>query len=504
MDYATPDFLSRIPAQKLNTPDELSARMSKLAAESAFELKVIGQSSQGKDILALHLKGAGRSLVAWGFPHPDEPVGGTALIALAETIAEHGMPRELADAELWLVACADPDQAEFNSGWIKDPSLTNYIEQNWRPLYSGLEVDYHFPINHPPFYQPEDRSLSDLPKPLPESVALSRLLKEANPALLGLLHSNHVSGVYSYLSHRPSPEAIEAYDLLSGSLGLERHLGERPDPGRRWKTLRPDFLKEPSLAERQRKAEQQFGSLRGKSLVGCVSAGQYLESLDSQAIVLTPEVGLWSPQGIEDTSQSEEKRQLKKVVSSGRERLYGILQMADGKKQEVCYHTRKSQEVDGQQEVTMPLSRGMAGVEAVELRRNLLQASDLIWAQAESKLKDQDSPWLRERRAIGVSGQRVNDKSMLIFRADPAYLRPASKAQATDLKLRWGMQSCLWLGHNLLLYKEHGLADEAEAQAELLEKARKRLLGDLPEQITEPTLLVKSQIGRMLLSYKQG
>lgn len=496
------NWLRDIPDQALLTPEQIARRAEALVKRSDFSLEVIGKSSAGRDIQALHLAGAGPAILAWGFPHPDEPLGALALLAMCEAIADRGRPRGLEQAELWMVPVADPDQAALNSGWIAEGTLSAYLEGDWRPLYSGLEIDYQFPIMHPPFYQPRDRSIEGLGKPLRESNALADLIDRARPQLLGLMHSNHVSGAYTFLSHRPSSELIESFDLLNQSLGVRPHLGERPDPGRRWKTKRPDLLKEERLDSRKRKMERKFGSLEGKSLVGCVSAAQYLESLKPEALALTPEAGLWIPEEIDDRSLSGEKREVNKKREAGRERWYGNLPLGDGEEMEICYHTFKSQGEDREVAEETELTRGMAGVEAIELRRYFLSKADQIFEQAKPLLRDKDSPRLRERRAINVEGARVNDKSMLIFRADPSYRRPASKAEAQDLKLRWGMQTCLWLGHSLSLYREHGLEEAEERQAELLMGARQRLLPEIAEPLPDPMPAVRSQIGRLVLTYR--
>ena len=484
-----------VPAQLL-TSKQLQSRQDQLVASSSWEEVAIGFSSSGKPIRALRGPGEKKPVAAWGFPHPDEPTGALALIAVAEAIAKGLAPDWIKGAQWWIVLCADPDQAERNSEWIESPSADSYLEHNWRPLYSKQEVDYRFPISQSPFFQPRGKET------LPESCALADMLEIARPKLLALMHSNHVSGVYSYLSHRPPESLIEAFDQSSEMLGLSRHLGERPDPGKRWKTGRPDLLKEVRLAERLREAEAKWGPLAGRVLTGSVSAAQYLESLDPQAVVLTPEVGLWQPALIGSVELCSQSRKVKisRSRSQGvwRERWHSQLVMADGSKREICYHTLKN---SGPRKVgwsSQPLSRGMAGVEAVEARRFFLELADQVWADAPTE--GLQSHWLSERRAVSSQGAKVNDKSMLIFRSDPAYRKPASEAQAEDLYLRWGMQTCLWLAHSLALYNHHGLERQAKRQSEILELAKRHLLQGLP-QMTSPQRAARSQIARLALTW---
>lgn len=490
------DLVQGLPEVSPQDPEALTRRAAELEKRSRFELINIGRSSAGAEIQALHWPGRSGKVVAWGYPHPDEPIGAMALSMLSEMLAAEQAPEWVDSLEWWIVLCADPDQAALNR-WTRSPSLTGYLESNWRPLYSGLEVDYHFPISSPPFLQRRGKSAEGLSPPLPESCALADLLDMARPDLLCLMHSNHVAGAYDYFAKRPSSDLVEAFDQVAQEFNTPRHLAERPDPGRRWKTARPDLLKEPTLKDRLRRAEVRFGDLAGLTLAGCVSAAQYLESLSPDSQVLTPEAGIWTPAGIDDTSPSGETREVtvRRFQKNGawREGVYGNLLGA-----EICYQTSPASGDAPQKSKTVPLTRGMAGVEAIEARRHFLERADRIFEQAKPLLEGQDSHWLRERRAITIPGSRVNDRSMLIFRSDAAYRKQATVAQETDLRLRWGMQSCLWLSHSLQLYRHHGLDKQAAAQEELLRQARGALLQGLEET---PSLdaAARSQLARVLL-----
>jgi len=490
--------VSAMPDQSLMSPERLKEQSKNL---KGFEAVQLGKSAKGQPIEALHWPGSGESVVAWGFPHPDEPTGALALMMLAEALSAGRLPEFALKLDWWLVLCADPDQAAINK-WIDQPSLDTYLEGNWRPLYSSLEVDYHFPIMDPPFIQTRHQAPTGIALPLPESCLLADLLDRTSPKLLGLMHANHVSGAYDYFLQRPSSDLIQAIDSVCRRLGIARHLGERPDPGRRWRTARPDLLREVELKERLRRAEVRFGPLAGRSLAGCVSAAQYLQSLRADAQVITPEVGLWQPKGIDCLSSSGQVRQITirrfKSTKGWREGFYGNLVLPGGQTIEICYLTQPAQGPASDRTSSIPLSRGMAGVEAVEARRHLLTKADLIWKSATRQLKGQNSRWLNERRQVTVPASRVNDRSMLIFRCDQTYRRPATVAQVEDLQLRWGMQSCLWLGHTLQLYQHHNLQQQANDQQALLEEAKSGLLSGLPA-LADPAQAARSQIARLLL-----
>ena len=471
-----------LPPAVLMSPRQLQAKAQQLAASSKWELIPIGLSRAGQQIFALHWTGVGPAVVAWGFPHPDEPSGALALWRLAEGLCDPGAPSFLRSSEWWLILCADPDQAQLNTDWIEQPSLDSYLSHHWRPLYQGLEVDYAFPINSPPFLQPRNWAPPEMVAPAPESVALADLLASVKPQLLGLMHSNHVSGAYSYINKRPSDSLIESWDDSTYQLGLAPHLGERPDPGKRWKTRRPDLLKEVLLAERLKAAEAHWGPIGQRSLSGCVSAAQYLESINKEAVVLTPEIGLWQPAEIGNLDLSSQTRKVRISFAKGkrgwRELWHGYLTLPGGQRKMVCYAVKAATGKKKTRWQEMPLGRGMVGVEVLEIRRWLMNEADLIW-QKQDRSQWQDSPAWKERQNIEVPGSRVNDRSMLIFRTSSSYQRPITKAELTDLTLRWGMQSAIWIAHGHQLYLQQDCQQAAEQQHQLLQTAKQVFVADL-------------------------
>ena len=148
-----------------------------------------GLSRQGESLLALRLgNGPGRVLV-YAFPQPDEPLGGVALLRLAQRLLEDDGLRQRAT---WtLLPCVDPDGARRNEGWFTAPlDLGTYVRRHFRPP-EGEQVEWAFPSDNPAW--PWD-------SPLPETRALQALIEDVRPALLLPLHNALVGGAYSFLS----------------------------------------------------------------------------------------------------------------------------------------------------------------------------------------------------------------------------------------------------------------------------------------------------------------
>jgi len=497
------DWVARQPDLPLLAASQVEDAVAELR-DGGWETWLAGRSARGRAMHALAWEPDRPSLsvAAYGYPHPDEPAGSTALLMLARAINRGDLPPGLEDVAWHLMLCADPDQAARNDGWVRDPSLESYLRGNWRPLYLHLEVDYHFPIDHEPLLQPRSWAPQGLPKPLPESLAVADMIARARPDVLGLMHGNHASGAYSYFTHRPRRSLVAAFDESARKLGVAAHLGERPDPGKRWQTRRPDLLKERRLADRLKRMRRLFGDLEGQRVIGCVSVAQYAESLDPNTMTLTPEIGMFAIPGIDDLSPSGQQRQVtianQQTRKGPRKATRGVMVMPDGSRHETLYHMTAATPGMPPTTETVAITRGMAGVEAVELRRFFLAHADRIWEGYREQLTV-DSPRLRERKLIRVPAARVNDPSMLIFRADPAYQRPATVSQLADLRVRWGLQTCLWLGHGLQLYQEQGAIEAAAEQAKLLDWAQATLLpGGLT--LVRPGRQARSQLARLLLS----
>lgn len=495
------EWCKRSQPQEHLDPALVGACEAELEA-AGLQRRLLGYSRSGRPINCLSLEAEDPQLriFAYGYPHPDEPTGGTAVLELARRLAAGDLPPGLEHASWYLVLCADPDQAMPNRRWIRDPQLVNCLHHHWRPQYLGLEVDYAFPIDWGPFYQPRGWTRPGLRLPLPESLALADLISDVRPHLVGTMHANHASGVYSFFNHRPHASLIDAFDISTRAFGLRVHRGERPDPGKRWVKTRTDLLKERTLQDRLRRLRELVGDPGNRRYLGCVSIAQYLESLDPEAVILTPEVGIFDLPGIDDTQPTEQTRvvcdRIEQTRRGPRRVVRGMMEMPDGSARQVCYHIHPPDTPSAGGEVELALTRGMAGVEAIERRRFWLARADRLW-QAYRHQLDLLTDRRRERERIRVPARAVNDRAMLIFRTSPTYMRTATVAEALDFEVRWALQDCLWLGHARQLYEEQGL-EEAEAKAAaLLELASSRLPALTPTPVAAQ---VQSQLARLLMT----
>ena len=204
--------------------DELHAGLRRIAEKhpDVATLRRCGSSRQGDPLWSLTVErrpgeapGAVPEALAFGLPHPNEPIGGLTALHLAERLCTDPGLRERLGHRWRIVDCADPDGLRLNEGWLKGPfTRSHYARHFYRPAGRD-QVEWTFPINH------EDAYFDD---PIAETQALMRLIDEHRPALVASLHNSELGGAYYWLS-RPEPAL---HPILKG---VPRHLGIPLDRG---------------------------------------------------------------------------------------------------------------------------------------------------------------------------------------------------------------------------------------------------------------------------------
>jgi len=213
---AVPDY------DRFATVDELVARTARLADDhpDRTRLRRIGTSRLGEPLHCLEIGGGERHAVVFGFPHPNEPIGGLTALHLAETLCADDRLRDGLGLTWHVVPCIDPDGTRLNEGWFGGPfTRATYARNYYRP--AGFEqIEWTFPFAYKSAW---------FDRVLPETLALMRLIDETAPALLCALHNAETSGIYYYLS-RPVQELHQVLHEIPAALGLPLDLGEPEVP----------------------------------------------------------------------------------------------------------------------------------------------------------------------------------------------------------------------------------------------------------------------------------
>lgn len=182
------------------------------AGESRAELPV--------EALVIH-GGEDRVVLAYGFPHPNEPVGSLTLEALSRILlARRDLLREL-NATWVIVKVADVYGALLNEGWFKGPfSLEKYFLNYYRPP-PYKQVEWTFPVKY---------KTLEWDKPTPETKALMRLIEEWRPTHIYSLHNSHYTGTFYYISREPPPDVLETLTGIPARYRVPLHKGAPEAP----------------------------------------------------------------------------------------------------------------------------------------------------------------------------------------------------------------------------------------------------------------------------------
>ena len=205
--------------------DELHAGLRRIAERhpEVATLRRCGSSRQGNPLWCLTIDGpadGAPEALAFGLPHPNEPIGGLTALHLAERLCADRELRERLGHRWRIVDCVDPDGLRLNEGWLRGPfTRATYARHFYRPAGRD-QVEWTFPVNHEQAYFDE---------PIPETQALMRLIDEHRPALIASLHNSELGGAYYWLS-RAEPALHPVLQQVPEHLGIPLDRGEPEAP----------------------------------------------------------------------------------------------------------------------------------------------------------------------------------------------------------------------------------------------------------------------------------
>ena len=208
--------------QTFLTVDELNESMFHLAKQypDVVELLFLGNSRQGAEIHAMKIGSGRKAALLYAMPHPNEPIGSMMLEFFSTRLAEDKALREALDYTWYIIKCIDVDGTRLNEGWFKGPfSITNYARHFYRPP-GHLQVEWSFPLDYKDLH---------FNKPLPETRALMKLIREIKPDFVYSLHNSGFGGVYAYVSH-DIPAFYPVFYKAVASENMPLHLGEAEVP----------------------------------------------------------------------------------------------------------------------------------------------------------------------------------------------------------------------------------------------------------------------------------
>jgi len=193
--------------------DELNRGSEALAREHPATVKILdlGKSSDGDPIRCLRIGEGKYNALTYGFPNPEEPVGGMAIDCLSRSLAENkSLLREM-DYTWYFIKCIDPDGARLNQGFLKGPLTPMNFAKNYYRAPEHLTGEENFPFRY---------GETDFNHPLPETKALMKLLDQTRFDLISSLHNMKWGGI-TYQVSEPCPELYPSLQNLTKTFRLE-------------------------------------------------------------------------------------------------------------------------------------------------------------------------------------------------------------------------------------------------------------------------------------------
>lgn len=483
-----------------------------------IEVKTIGHSRSGHPIRMACFPGGDKKMLAWGFPHPDEPLGANALMLFGQELSEGKLP-SLDEWSIYLVLVADPDEANRQT-WQHQNSAESFVKGVWRPTHMGWEVDYGFPMDWENFYQPEDfvgrvhdpkqpdQEFWDKEKlpfgPLPESKALAHAIETIQPDLVFAMHSTHTGGDYTFLLERESKETLQKLVEIPGAVGNARHLGESIDRGRKWTRSTPDLFVEPDLEFFDKRLKRHKWFNKEYAYYGNHSAAAFIQSILPKTQFVCPEATQFRNKDFESLELVQDKETILISIEDGKKNRYRYRKiLIDGEwvvfdQEKVDPKTRRTKK-----ETELRTTRSMLGVRALYERRKTLARADEVWDSIKDLEGLREHPYWFEKLRTKVPGAYVNDGSMRIFRSDIRYRQTATKAARACFVYRWPMHTATLLGNfqNFLAVQDESIPEIKAAKASIT-ALQMEIIQALPLDMQtegDPSNAMQSMLGRMFV-----
>ena len=292
--------LERVPDyDRFFTLDEMhaKARDAVRAHPDLAELRVVGHSREGEEIPMVRIGDGPTRVLAFAFPHPNEPIGGMLVHFLLDELFRDPSLRE---GRTWyLLPSVDPDGTRANEGWFAGPfTIRNYARHFYRPP-SAEQVEWTFPI---------DYEQLRFDRPLPETEALMGAFDQARPHLVYSLHNAGFGGVYYYLSH-DVPEVYGTFHEVPERRDLPLSLGEPEMP---WaETLAPAVYRMPSIRDAYDYHATYGEGSPAEKIQGGGSSFDFLRSMelaDGDPVCLITELPYFQSPQVADESETERTR----------------------------------------------------------------------------------------------------------------------------------------------------------------------------------------------------
>jgi len=206
--------------------EELEESSQALAREypSSVEIISAGYSREKRPINALKIGEGTHNVLLYGFPNPEEPLGGLLIEYLSRVLASNERFLDEMDCTWYLIKCIDPDGAKLNEGYLKGPLTPTNFSKNYYRTPNYLTGELNFPLRY--------GTLLDLNNPTPETLALIKIMSGVEFHFISSLHVMKF-GEMTFEVSGPCPEIYAPLQRMAieNQIPLRKRLGDIVAPG---------------------------------------------------------------------------------------------------------------------------------------------------------------------------------------------------------------------------------------------------------------------------------
>lgn len=222
-----PDYTGYLSYEEL---EENSQQLSR-DYPSTVRLLNAGKSEEGRPINALKIGNGRHNILIYGFPNPEEPLGGLVIDYLSEVLASNEKLLREMDCTWHFIKCIDPDGAKLTEGYLKGPLTPDNFAKNFYRTPNYLTGEMNFPFSY--------GEILDLNTPTKETLALIKIMNSMEFSFISSLHvmkfgemTFAVSGpcpkIYSQLQHTAKENNIPLRkrfgDIVAPGIQLARYM----------------------------------------------------------------------------------------------------------------------------------------------------------------------------------------------------------------------------------------------------------------------------------------
>jgi len=215
-----PNYGSYMSAEELDRSSErLVGQHPRIA--SMIDL---GTTAGGRKLQAVRI-GKGRyNALVYGFPNPEEPLGGLVIDFLTKALLTEGDVLSELDYTWYFINCIDPDGADLTRGYLKGPLTPINFTKNYYRTPIPATPEENFPYRY--------GDLIDCNNPTQETKALMKLMNGRAFHFISSLHVMKFGG-QTYQVPGPCPEIYAPLQELAPLTGnyLRKRLGDMLAPG---------------------------------------------------------------------------------------------------------------------------------------------------------------------------------------------------------------------------------------------------------------------------------